>query len=187
MTQTLSKTYYRPGLVFKAHEKAQGHQEICRSYKPIYSADGTVIDEIRELNAEFGVYGNQYRYIDPDTQREETGSEFRGGYFNLDQQAEDKGWTDDEKEIVARHLTRLAENGRGQFTLYSRPKVGAPWPTYDETHHSKIVDLATTLGLVSEALLYEEQEKARPSVVEGLRAALAKAQAPAEEGELVAE
>ena len=177
MTATAGKTYYCPGLVFKAHEKAQGHQEICRGEKRILAVDGTVIDTIRELLAEFGVYGSQYRYIDPDTQREETGSEFRGGYFNLDEQAEDKGWDDDEKEIVARHMIRLAENGRAQFSLYSKPKIGAPWPTYDTMHHSKIVETAVTLGFVSEALLYEEQEKARPSVVQGLREALASAQA----------
>lgn len=168
----LPETYYRPGLVFKAHPKAQGHQECCRKYAaPVYTPDGSgvVREEIPALWAEFGVYGGEYRYIDPDTQREEIGSEFRGGYFDLDVQGTEKGWSDVEKEIVARHMLRLAESGRGQFALYSAPKVTAPWPTYDATHHSKVVELASTLGLVAEALLYEEQNKKRASVVDGLR------------------
>lgn len=188
MTATAGTKYYRPGLVFKAHEKAQGHQECCRKFAgAVYTPDGAgvVREEIPALWAEFGVYGSQYRYQDPDTGREEIGSDFRGGYFNLDEQAREKGWSDDEKEIVARHMLRLADSGRGQFTLYSKPKVGPPWPTYDQTHHSKIVDLAQSLGLLSESLLYEEQEKQRPSVIEGLRAALTAAQDEAVE--LVAE
>lgn len=188
MTQTLSKTYYTPGLVFKAKPKSLGHQEICRRYAaPVYTPDGAGIvrDEIPELLAEFGVWGGEFSYQDPLTGAMEVGSEFRGGYFNLDEQAREKGWSDEDKEVVARHMIQMLSKPWCQFTLYDRPKVGAPWPTYDETHHSKIVDLAQTLGLVSEALLYEEQEKNRPSVVEGLRAALAK-QADSV-GELVAE
>jgi hypothetical protein len=181
---TAVKTYYRPGLVFKAKPLAQGHQECCRKYAaPVYTPDGAGIvrDEIPALWAEFGVYGGEYTYEDPMTGATEIGSEFRGGYFDLDAQAAQKGWDDNEKEIVARHMLTMLNKSWVQFTLYDAPKVSAPWPTYDETHHSKVVDLAKTLGLVSEALLYEEQNKNRPSVVEGLRAALQETQAPAEE------
>lgn len=186
MTATVAKTYYRPGLVFKAHEKAQGHQEFCFPGAPeIRNPDGSLQREaIRELVAEFGVYGGEYMYEDPLTGQTEIGSEFRGGYFNLDQQAEQKGWDEREREIVARHMLTLPP-GRAQFTLYSAPKVGAPWPTYDTTPHGKIVELASTLGLIAESLVYEEQEKARKTVIEGLKAALAQGQESAEE--LVAE
>lgn len=185
MTATAGKTFYRPGLVFKAKEKSQGHDEICRKYAPpVYTPDGGAIvrEPIRELVAEFGVYGHEYSYTDPMTGMQEIGSDFRGGYFNLDEQAAEKGWDDIEKEIVARHLLNMLDKSWCQFTLHSQAKVAAPWPTYDTTHHSKIVDLAATLGLLGEALRYEKQEKNRPSVIEGLSEALAKAQAaPVEE------
>lgn len=187
MTATAGKTYYRPGLVFKAAEKAQGHQECCYPGAPeIRNHDGTLQrEDIRPLFAEFGVYGSEFSYEDPLTGTTEIGSEFRGGYFNLDQQADEKGWDDRERELVARHMIRLADTSRAQFSLYSAPKAAAPWPTYDATHHNQIATLAQTLGLVGESLAYEEQNKARPGVIEKLREA---AKAPAEEvEELVAE
>jgi hypothetical protein len=144
-----------------------------------------VREEIPALWAEFGVYGGEYTYKDPMTGAVDIGTEFRGGYFNLDEQAAEKGWGDVEKEIVARHMLNMLNKSYVQFTLHEQARAAAPWPTYDDTHHSKVVDRAKTLGLVSEALLYEEQNKKRTSVVEGLRAALQEAQAPQEE--LVAE
>ena len=187
LSTATAEKFYRPGLVFKAKPKAFAHQECCFSGAPeIRNVDGSLQrEEIRALWAEFGVYGAEYQYENIDGQLDYA-ADIRGGFFNLDEQAREKGWTDAEKEIVARHMLRLAESGRGQFTLYSAPKAAAPWPTYDDTHHSKVVDLASTLGLIAESLLYEEQNKNRPSVVEGLRAALTKAQAP-EPVELVAE
>lgn len=189
MTSTVTKTFYQPGLVFKAKPKSLGHQEICRKYAAaVYTPDGAGIvrDEIPALIAEFGVFGAEFNYEDPMTGVRETGSEFRGGYFNLDEQAAEKGWDDGEKEIVARHMLQMLSKPYAQFTLHEQLKAPAPWPTYDETHHNKVVELATALGFVGEALLYEEQNKKRPSVVEGLREALAKAQAEPV-NELVAE
>jgi hypothetical protein len=187
----LPETFYRPGLVFKAKPKSQGHEECCRRYvAPVYTPDGAgvVREEIPALWAEFGVHGGEFTYVDPLTDRTEVGSEFRGGYFNLDVQAADKGWSDTDKEIVARHMLRLANSGRGEFTLYSAPKAQAPWPTYDATHHNQIATLAATLGLVAESLVYEEQNKNRATVVEKLREELAKAQAeaPQDDSDLVA-
>lgn len=174
MTATAGKTYYQKGLVFKAHTKAFAHQECCFPGAPeMRNQDGSLLREaIRPLWAEFGVYGGEYTYEDPLTGGTEIGSEVWGGFFDLDSQAEAKGWDEREKEIVARHMLTLPA-GRAMFSLYSVPKPTAPWPSYDKTHHSKIVDLAKELGFVSEALNYEEQNKARPTVVEGLRAVLA--------------
>lgn len=174
MSQTLT-TFYRPGLVFKAKQKSQGHDEICRKYAPaVLTPDGGAIvrEPIRELVAEFGVYGSEYTYEDPLTGTTEIGSEFRGGYFNLDEQAAEKGWDDVEKEVVARHMLQMLNKSWCQFTLYSKPKVAAPWPTYDSTHHSKIVEIAKATGTESAALAYERQEKNRPSVVAGLQEAM---------------
>lgn len=175
MTATAGTTFYRPGLVFKAKEKAQGHDEICRKYAPpILTPDGGSIvrEAIRELVAEFGVYGGEYAYEDPITGTQEIGSDFRGGYFNLDEQATSKGWDEVEKEVVARHMTQMLDKSWCQFTLYSAPKVSAPWPNYDSTHHSKIVEIAKATGTEQTALAYEKQEKNRKSVIEGLTEAL---------------
>lgn len=177
MTQTAVKVYYRPGLVFKAHEKAKGHSECCRSELPeLRNGDGSIQREKRRaLWAEFGVFGDEYVWEDTKTGETGVSFDFRGGFFDLDAQAEQNGWDPEEKEQVARHMTRMAESGKAKFSLYSAPKFAAPWPTYDETHHSKIVDLASTLGLLGESLNYEEQNKKRPTVVDGLRAAIAAA------------
>ncbi len=174
------QTYYRPGLVFKAHAKAQGHQECCRRYvPPVYTPDGAGIvrDEIPALWAEFGVYGGEYTYIDPDTERTEVGTDFRGGWFDLDAQADVKGWGPAEKEIVARHMLRLLEKNPGwaQFSLHSKAPAAKPWPTYDETHHNQIPTFAEGVGLVNEALAYERENKARDSVIQKLEELLERA------------
>jgi hypothetical protein len=158
-------TYYRPGLVFKAHEKSRGHQEICRKNYKQFATDGTVMSETRELIAEFAVHGAEYTYIDPDG-RTERAADIRMGWFDLDSQAQQKNWDANEKEIVARHMIRMAEaRPGGDFTLWSKPAAQKPWPKYDETHHNAISTLADQLGLVGEALVYESENKNRDSVV----------------------
>lgn len=187
MTAIAGKTYYQKGLIFKAHPKAFAHQECCFPGRAArYNDDGTLREEaIRPLWAKFGVYGGEFTYTDPVTQSTEIGSEVWGGFFDLDNEAERESWDDREKEIVARHMLTLPA-GRAMFSLYSIPKAEAPWRTYDETHHSKIVELAKTLGFVAEALNYEEQNKARPTVVEGLRAVLTETTDPVAEESLTA-
>ena len=187
MTATAAKTYYRKGLVFKANQNSYAHQECCFPGAPeIRNPDGSLQREaIRPLWAEFGIYGGEFTYIDPLTQATEIGSEVWGGFFDLDSQAEAKNWTDTEKEIVARHMLTLPP-GRAMFSLYSVPPAEAPWPTYDETPHGKIVELAQMIGKVAEALTYEEQNKARKTVVEGLKAVLAAPAEPADDGALTA-
>lgn len=167
-------TFYSPGLVFKADAKAQGHTEICFSGAPeIRNQDGSLQREaLRMLKAEFGVYGGEFTYVDPLTETVQTGTEFRGGWFDLDREAEAEQWDAREKEIVAEHMLKMANSGRAKFALYSAPKATAPWPTYDSTPYGSIADLAKTLGLVVEALSYEEQGKNRSSVVAALREAV---------------
>ena len=106
------KTWYTPGLMFKAKRGADGHQEVCRSRKEQLAVDGTVVNVIPELLAEFGVVGEEYSWEKTDDHGnlvdQGVGFDFRGGFFNLDIQAEEKGWDDDELEIVARHMLRMA-------------------------------------------------------------------------------
>lgn len=172
-------TYYRPGLVFKAHPKSQGHQEICRGHFKQLALTGEVISEVPALIADFAVHGGEYDYEDPDG-RQARAADMRLGWFDLDSQADQKGWGPDEKEIVARHMLRMAEKRPGgDFTLYSKAPAAKPWPTYDEAHHSQVVTIAKTIGVVAEALNYESENKARPSVVADLRKELEAAQTEA--------
>lgn len=70
-----------------------------------------------------------------------------------------------------------------EYIAVEEVKAAKPWPSYDDTHHSKVVALASELGLTAEALAYEkEREKPRPSVIEQLEAAVKQS----ESGEFVA-
>jgi hypothetical protein len=68
-----------------------------------------------------------------------------------------------------------------EYIVVEEVKAAKPWPSYDDMHHNKVASLATELGLVAEALAYEQENKNRASVVEQLEAAL-----PTESGEFVA-
>lgn len=95
-------------------------------------------------------------------------------YDSVEDQAA-MGWTDEERKAIEEKL-----DGHHAAMLVERPRVAAPWPTYDETHHGKIAALAEELGLVSQALAYEADNKKRPSVIEALQE-LAPAPDPADE------
>lgn len=155
---------YRPGLVFYSPYTAYAY--IVRPRKDIFSADGTVIDTIGELLAEFGILGEEFNYTDPDTNEMTKGADLRGNYFDLDQQADDKNWSDDERALVAKVLMRNAAKNAGEYRLHTAPVLHAPWPTYDKTHHNQLPVLAAQLGLLPEALAYERQTKKRESVIE---------------------
>jgi hypothetical protein len=180
--ELLSQTYYRPGLKFKAHQKSQGHQEICRRFVPAqYTPDGAGIvrDEIPALIAEFAVHRGEYNYTDPDGV-EQRAADMSLGWFDLDAQAEAKGWTDNDKEVVARHMQQMCQKRPGgDFSLWSKAPAQKPWPKYDEAHHNAVPTLAEQLGLVGEALLYEQENKNRATVVDKLKELLDKAQTEA--------
>jgi hypothetical protein len=88
--------------------------------------------------------------------------------------------TDDEREQAEQMLLNSIFYGV-EFIAIEEVKAAKPWPSYDDTHHNKIASLASELGLVSEALAYEQENKQRVSVIEQLEAAL-----PTESGEFVA-
>ena len=174
-----TKTYYRPGLRFKARQGALCHQECCfKGAEEVRNADGSLrTEEIRPLWAEFGTYGGEYR---PSLDGSEplndlydghplVFADIRGGFFDLDVQAEEKGWSDTEKEVVARHMLRKLNEPDCQFTMLEATRVAAPWPTYDSMHHNKIPVFAADSGLIPQALAYELQNKKRESVIEKLR------------------
>lgn len=182
---TTPKTYYRPGLEFKARQGSLCHQECCFAEQPeMRNQDGTLQREkARALWAEFGIYGSESQRIDSEGEPVNDmfdgtplfTAEIIGGWFDLDSQAEQKGWDEREKELVAEHMLKKLGDSDCQFTLVERGPVvhPAPWPTYDATHHKQVPALAEQLGLADKALAYELQNKRRDEVVAKLREVLA--------------
>ena len=80
--------------------------------------------------------------------------------------------SDDERES-GENLLLNSEFYGIDFIVVEAVKVTKPWPSYDDTHHNKVASLAIELGLVPEALAYEqEKDKPRVSVLEQLEAAV---------------
>jgi len=177
----LSDPFYRPGLIF--HSPFSAYQFIVRPNVKNYGPDGvTQIGELRELVAEFAYHRGEYTYTDSDGNTQ-VAADIAGHYFDLDAQAEQKGWTDEEKEYVANKLTRACVQFPGEVRLYTKAPAPKPWAKYDETHHSQVATIAETTGFVAEALLYEKENKARKSVIADLEALI---EAPVVEDELAA-
>lgn len=162
----MSETFYRPGLVF--HSPFSAYQYVVRPKVTNYGPDGiTPVSEIRELLAEFATHRGEYTYTDHDGLTQ-VAADIAGHFFDLDSQAEQKSWTDQEKELVANRLLKATEKFPGEIQLYTKKPAAKPWPKYDDAHHNTIPVLADQLGLVAEALLYERENKNRGSVVEKL-------------------
>ena len=151
------------GLVFQS--VAAAYQFHVRPERPLYD-HGILIGKEKELVAEFG---------DMDAapiHNQDTGEDYyqvRGHYFNSLEQARKKGWTDDERAMVEKKL--LVFQKPADHWLHTKPPAGRPWPTYDDTAAAGVATLAAQLGLVSEALAYEKENKNRKTVIEALSVA----------------
>lgn len=125
------------------------------------------------------------RYMEADEVTPEDVSA-RIGVFDTVTEQERQGWTDETREKVEQFLLAKANYGQ-DFTRVEKilAVAGKPWPLYDETHHFKIPTLAAELGLLEEALTYEQANKNRESVISGIEGKL---QIPADAvpGEVVA-
>lgn len=168
-------------------------QIVVQAAEPIYAGPtATIIGHQKEIVAEFGFAGpeipmldaNGERVTDPYTGEPYSTASVVGGVFNLQAQAEQKGWTPEEVDLVRQKVDYVALTEPAIVQRRTAPKANPPWPTYDTTHHKTIPTFAAQAGLVGEALAYETQNKNRSEVVEKLREALA---APAVEDALVAE
>ena len=162
----LSETFYRPGLVF--HSPFAAYQFIVRPLVKNYGPDGlTEIGQIRELLAEFAAHRGEYRYTDADGNTQ-VAADIAGHYFDLDSQAEQKGWTDEEKEYVANRLIRACTQYPSEVTLYTKAPAPKPWPKYDETHIDAIPLVAEQTGTAAEAIAYEHENLNRAKLVKAL-------------------
>jgi len=153
--------------------KASAYQILVRPKRDKWNHDGTVLMEtFLPLTAEFAYHGGEFTFHNPLTGSQDVGADIRGHFFDSAQQAEEKGWTQEEHDLVVNAVDRKCKTEPEYVWEVTLAKAEKPWPTYDEMHHSKIVETAITLGLVAESLAYEEQNKNRPSIVEGLTDAL---------------
>ena len=177
------KYEYRPGLTFGS--KIAAEVFIIRGRKDIFGSDGTKIDEIPEMLAEFAVHGGEYQYTNPDGNLD-VAANINGHFFDLDLTADEKDWTQEEKELAGKRLLWACEKFPGDIWLHSAPKVSLPWAKYDETPYAKIAATAELVGAVSEALAYEQQNKQRPSVIKELEAALSKPEVEVDDSLLTA-
>lgn len=153
--------------------KASAYQVLVRPKIDKWNHDGTVLLDTRPpLTAEFAYHGGEFTFHNPLTGATDVGADIRGHYFDSAQQAEEKGWSQEEHDLVVQAIDRKCKSEPEYVWEVTLAKAEKPWPTYDETHHNQIPTLAKTLGLVAETLLYEEQNKNRESVLEKLRAEL---------------
>jgi hypothetical protein len=74
---------------------------------------------------------------------------------------------DEDREAAEQLLLNSSYYGN-EFFLLEEVKAAKPWPSYDDAHHNKVAALASELGLVAEALAYEQENKQRPTVIEQL-------------------
>lgn len=153
----MGKIYYSP---YAAYEYR------IRPRRDIFQ-DGVKVDEVRELTAEFATHRGEYSYVDHDGKTQQA-SDISGHYFDLDSQAEQKGWSPEEKELAEKRLDRACVEAPGEIRLYTKPAVGKPWPKYDATPWGSVADLADQLGLVAEAIAYEAENKNRTGVLKAL-------------------
>jgi hypothetical protein len=120
-----------------------------------------------------------------------------GGYFDTDVAQKEKAWTDEERDLAEQRLLEIAENGPradyhrtlparerppgwGDVKIYERPRPTAPWPTYGSVPAGKVAKLAAEMGLVAEALNYEQRlfdDDRRPEVIATLKEELERLQA----------
>jgi hypothetical protein len=146
--------------------KASAYQVLVRSAYDQWNQDGSVLLSRRPpLTAEFASHNGEVRFENPLTGQMDTGADIRGHFFDSAVQAEEKGWTQQEHDDVVAVLDRLCVQDPEHIWAHSVAKAGKPWPTYDGVHHNQVPVLAEQLGLVAEALTYEQQNANRASVV----------------------
>lgn len=104
----------------------------------------------------------------------------RIGVWDSEQWQKDYELSDDDRLEAEQKLLKNPGNRTLFFQVEAPIVVGpaAPWSTYDKTHHAKIAKLALELGVVGEALAYEESTKNRSSVISELETALGSIETP---------
>lgn len=153
----------------KYQSKYAAFQVLVRSERKVWNPDGSVLlDTIKPLTLEFAKHLGEFPFNNPLTGSSDVAADIRGHFADTAQQAEEKGWSQEEHDYVVTVVDQeCVRNPEAVWESVAAAPV-APWPKYDETHHKSIPALADQLGLVAEALAYEQQTKRRSEVVEKL-------------------
>lgn len=160
--------------------KASAFQAIIQGQDPIrHHVSGDVIDFKTEIVAEAAIHGREVEVKGPGGEVLKV-ADINGHFIDTGMQAEEKGWTAEEQRRVEERLDFECKRMPDQIWHIEDVALTAPWPTYDSTHHKQIPSVAQTVGMVSEALAYELENKNRGEVVERLRELLAEASAEVE-------
>lgn len=171
MTTTAQETFYRPGLLFLSKH---ANLQFFITHAVFHTNPSGEREQLEPaIMAEFGDFslqGNEFQDAEGAPR-----ADIRGGAFDLDERAAFYGWTEDQREAVARKmLLALRDPTFRDFTLYEPPVPVAPWPNYDEMKTTKIPQIAEDLGLVGAALAYEQATHNRTSVINALEAKVQK-------------
>ena len=152
--------------------------------EPIFAAGtGVQIGTLKEITAEFGEPGREVPRLDANGEQvhdEYTGAplttvtNMRSGLFDLQEQAQAKGWTPEEVALVKAKLEYVEKTDPQWVRRHTAPPLSPPVPTYDNLHHKQIPTLMEQLGLASQALAYERENKNRAEVVAKLEEILNK-------------
>lgn len=120
------------------------------------------------IRAEFGVLGPEYQFEDAEGVVT-THAAISGGIYDLDIDAQEKGWTQEEQSLIEAKLDEMCKQPWCGIYRDTEPVVAAPWGTYDNIDAEKIPILASELGLVEQALAYEQATLNRKKVIADLQ------------------
>jgi hypothetical protein len=129
---------------------------------------GTIVETVPALTVEFGEHGGTFQYQNPLTGGLEEGAYIRGNYLDTDVAAERNGWSEEEKALVEAALLKLCRERPDEIRIYEKPAPEKPWPTYDDTDPSTIVQVAVSTNLIREVIAYEEATLRREKILRPL-------------------
>lgn len=139
--------------------------------KEYHPTMGVVLKTTPEMVAEFAVHRPEVE-VETDAGMERYG-DISGHFYDLDVDAEAKGWTDEEYQIALARLDALCNTWPEAIWRLEPVAPTAPWATYDSIDANRVAVFAGELGLVREALAYEKATQNRKAVVTALEKQLA--------------
>lgn len=82
------------------------------------------------------------------------------------------GLSDEQRIAVEDKLRAKEESSAGRFIVVADIRAPKPWPSYDEDDPDEIVQIASRIGLVQAAIVYEKDNGQREEVLEPLGASV---------------